>query len=233
MTGSSFSSILFDLDGTLVDTAPDLVATLNHLMGLDGLSAVSLDDVRDSVGLGARAILTTGYGLHGRQLSDGMMDRAQQAFLDHYRANICVESRLFDGVKDTLDALSRQGITLGVCTNKTESLSVALLDYLGLSPYFAAICGADTVPRRKPHPDHILTALERAGATSGRALMVGDARADIEAAKAAGVASIALSYGYSTEPIEALGADLILDDFAAIPDHLHHPALSNSSFLYL
>ncbi len=218
MSSPAFSCILFDLDGTLVDTAPDLGGALNHVLALNDLAPVTVDSVRDFVGLGARVTIERGFAHYDITLSEADLDIAHQQFLDYYKDNICVDSRPYEGVEEVLKSFKDQGITLGVCTNKPEGLSVQLLDQLGLSHYFATICGSNTVPNRKPHPDHILVALDRAKANATGSVMIGDSYADVDAAKAAGLPVVAMSYGYTSTPSDQLGASVVLDHFGDLPE---------------
>ncbi|WP_373235881.1 phosphoglycolate phosphatase [Cohaesibacter celericrescens] len=220
MSTGPFSCILFDLDGTLVDTAPDLTGALNHVLALNKLAPVSVDHVRDIVGLGARVTIERGFFHYGRTLTDDALDEALEQFLAHYSANICDTSVLYSGVEESVKGFRDAGLKLGVCTNKTEHLSVSLLEQLGLAHCFDTICGSDTVPNRKPHPDHIHAALARAGGDAAASIMIGDSQADVDSAKAAGLPVIAMSYGYTAVPAHALGADVVLDAFSDIPNVL-------------
>ncbi|NWG54709.1 MAG: phosphoglycolate phosphatase [Hydrogenophilaceae bacterium] len=208
--------IAFDLDGTLVDTAPDLVRALNQTLDLEGLPHVAVPAVRGIVGHGARAMIARAAALAGAAFSDERLDALTLSFVDFYRGDIAAESRPFPGVPDTLAALSEAGATLAVCTNKRTELSQALLDALGLSDRFAAIVGADSVAERKPHPGHLIETVARAGGSITRALMVGDSSADVGAARAAGAPIVLVSFGYCDgRPLE-LGADVVVDRFNEI-----------------
>lgn len=220
MSTLPFQTILFDLDGTLVDTAPDLAGALNHVLREADLAPVSVGAVRDIVGLGARVTIERGFAHHGITLEDAALDAAHKSFLDFYESHICVDSVPYEGVVEVLEALRADGAVLGVCTNKPEGLSILLLEQLGLAHHFATICGSDTVPHRKPHADHILTALARADGSPQSAVMVGDSRADIDAAKAANIPVIGMTYGYTPIPVGQLGADIVLDRFTNVPSAL-------------
>jgi phosphoglycolate phosphatase len=209
--------VVFDLDGTLVDTAPDLVATLNVVLAREGLPPVAYEAARNMVGGGARAMLLRGLSADGRILPDAEVDRLFHAFIDHYAAHIADASRPFPGVEDALDALAARGCTLAVCTNKLEWLSVRLLDTLGLSRRFVAICGADTFGISKPDPRILNATVERAGGEPAAAVMVGDSATDIATARAAAVPVIAVDFGYSETHVAALGPDRVVSTFADIP----------------
>jgi phosphoglycolate phosphatase len=205
--------IVFDLDGTLVDTAPDLIGALNAVLEEEGLPAVPADSARRLVGRGAATMFQRSFALAETPWEHARETALVERFVELYFARLTQESRVFPGVDTALDRLQAQGARFAVCTNKRTDLSVALLEALGLARRFEAIVGADLAPRRKPDPSHLLTALEASGGRPDRAVMVGDSEADIGAAKGAGVPSIAVSFGYCDGPVEALGADLIIHDF--------------------
>src|SRR5438034_8221054 len=156
-------TIVFDLDGTLVDTAPDLVATLNTIFAREGLPPVAYERARNLVGGGARAMIERGLKAEGRKLAAAEIDRLFCDFIEHYGAHIADRSRPFVGVETALDELVRRGCRLAVCTNKLEWLSIRLLDALGLAQRFAAICGADTFGVQKPDPEILRRTIGRAG----------------------------------------------------------------------
>ncbi len=211
------ATIVFDLDGTLVDTAPDLIRALNATLDLEGLPRCAPDTVRALVGQGARALIERGAALSGARFEPRKLDALTEAFIGFYRADIAGGSRPFPGAEAALDALAAAGARLAVCTNKRTDLSVALLDALNLSARFAAIVGADAVRERKPHPGHFLETVARAGGDPGRALMVGDSEADVAAAQAAGAPVAAVRFGYGPDPVESLGADAVLETYAHLP----------------
>ncbi len=209
--------IAFDLDGTLVDTAPDLIGTLNYILAEHGHDGLPLEAARTIVGHGARAMLTRGFAAAGETLAADRMDRLFERFIDLYVGRIAMASRPFPGVIDALDDLERAGARFAVCTNKRTDLSLALLDALDLTRRFAAVVGPDLAGAAKPDPRHLAFAVEAAGGGLGRALMVGDASTDTEAAKAARVPVIAVSFGYSDVPAADLGADALIDHFGELP----------------
>ncbi|MCE7030190.1 HAD-IIIA family hydrolase [Jiella avicenniae] len=199
MQSSRAPLVVFDLDGTLIDTAPDLAAALNHCLGFDGHEADALDVVRPHAGHGARAMLTAAYERRGLTLAEPDMLAALERFLGHYEAHIADASRPYPHVVAAMDELAAAGFALAVCTNKREGLARLLLDTLGLSSRFSAVCGADTVRNRKPHPGHIEETVARAKGAPGQAVMIGDSAADIDAAHAAGIASILVDFGYAPD----------------------------------
>jgi phosphoglycolate phosphatase len=203
-------TVVFDLDGTLVDTAPDLVGTLNVIFARERLPPVPYEAARNMVGGGARLMIERGLMAEGRTLSAPDLARMIEDFIDHYAAHIADRSQAFAGLEAALDALAAGGCRLAVCTNKLEWLSVRLLDALGLSGRFVAICGTDTFGRQKPDPELLRGTIARTGGSLERAVMVGDSIADIEMARAAGIPVIAVDYGYSDVPVGDLGADRVV-----------------------
>jgi len=203
-------AVLFDLDGTLADTAADLAAALNHALVALGREPVPPDSVRHLIGHGGRALLRKGLAATGES-NEQLVERFYPILLEYYATNICVGTRVYPGLEAALDALAGRGARLAVCTNKAERLTRLLLDALGLGGRFQAIVGGDTLPVRKPDPSTLREAVARAG--GGRALLVGDSITDAETARAAGIPFVAVSFGFSDRPVEALGADAVIDDY--------------------
>ena len=189
--------IVFDLDGTLVDTAPDLLASLNHCLGLAGLQPVDPQELRRFVGMGGRVMIERAFDAQRKALAAGQMDSLLEAFLDHYGGNLPGESAPYPGVVAAMDRFAEAGYLAAVCTNKYEALSKALLGALGLTERFRAICGQDSFAFRKPDPRHLLETIAQAGGSPGRAIMVGDSQTDIATAKAAGIPVVAVDFGYT------------------------------------
>jgi phosphoglycolate phosphatase len=214
------ATIVFDLDGTLIHTAPDLAAATSHALGLVGVPPVSVGELLQFVGHGSRAMIDAGLRMHGRTLSESETTRLHDAFLDYYAANISVLSRPFNGIVEVLDALAAGGALLAVCTNKMESLSKLLLKDLGLDHRFAFIAGRDTFDVFKPAPGHLMKTIAAAGGTADRAVMVGDSEVDIATAIAADIPSIAVTFGYTTLPIRDLGASAVIDHYRDFMDAL-------------
>jgi phosphoglycolate phosphatase len=210
-------TVVFDLDGTLVDSAPDLVATLNVIFGRNGLPPVAYDAARNMVGGGARAMIGRGLAAEGRTLGEAEVDRLVRDFIDYYGAHIADHSRPFPGLEAALDELAAAGCRLAVCTNKLEWLSLRLLDAFALSKRFVAICGADTFGLRKPDPELLRLTLARAGGSPDRAVMVGDSLSDIATARAAGVPVVAVDYGYTETPVGELGPDRVIGALPELP----------------
>jgi phosphoglycolate phosphatase len=211
-------TIVFDLDGTLIDTAPDLVATLNVVLAREGLQPVAYQDARLMVGGGARVMVERGIKADGRLLPAAEIDRLERDFISHYADHIADHSLPFDGVAATLDQLAASGCRLAVCTNKLEWLSLRLLDALELRPRFHAICGADTFGVSKPDPAILNHTIERAGGEKARAVMIGDSSTDVATARAANVPVIAVDFGYSDVPVTDLKPDRVVSAFSKLPE---------------
>lgn len=193
--GFSDAAILFDLDGTLVDTAEDLAASMNHALAAAGHESVSPAEVRHLVGYGARRMIMRGYELSaGRAAETDEVDQALELFLDHYRANIAVHSRPFEHAVGMIENLRRQGVRMAICTNKREAMARLLLETLELAPLFDSIVGSDTAAASKPDPAPLRLCLEQTHAK--RAVFVGDSDTDIRAAAAAGMPSFIADFGY-------------------------------------
>jgi phosphoglycolate phosphatase len=210
-------TIAFDLDGTLVDTAPDLLGALNFVLGEIGLPPLGDSQVRSLVGGGARLMIERGLIIHGMEPQPAKVDRMFAEFLQFYERHIADRSRPFPGAAETLDALAAQDARLIVVTNKFERYSVQLLQVLGLADRFSVIAGPDTFGVRKPDPAHLLRAVEQAGGNPTHTIMVGDSTTDITTARAAKVPVIAVSFGYRDRSAEALGADHVVDRLNEIP----------------
>jgi phosphoglycolate phosphatase len=210
-------TIVFDLDGTLVDTAPDLIDTLNYTLKRHGLSVVPFETARPSIGGGARAMIENALASKGRESAPADVDRLYAAFVAHYAEHIAARSRPFPHVEAALDRLAADGYQLAVCTNKLAWLSKRLLDAVRLSERFAAICGQDTFGVLKPDPKMFRLTVERAGGEAKRAVMVGDSVTDIRTARAAHVPVIAVDFGYTAAPIASLHPDRVISSFAQLP----------------
>ncbi len=211
------ATIVFDLDGTLVETAPDLLGTLNHLLAREGVSPLTLEQGRSLIGQGAKALLSRGFAAAGEPLEAARLDRLFEDFIVYYLAHIADESRPFAGVIAAMDALEAAGARLAVCTNKRTDLSVALLDALGLTGRFAAIVGGDAAPAQKPDARHLLTTIDRAGGDPAKAVMIGDSISDAMAARNAGVPLVLVSFGYTDTPARDLDPDILIDHFDELP----------------
>jgi phosphoglycolate phosphatase len=210
-------TVVFDLDGTLVDTAPDLINALNHVLEREGMPPVPLASARNMIGAGARRLIERGLELEGRNLGLDDITRLTGDFIDYYAAHIADSSRPFEGLEAALDDLDTLGYRFAVCTNKLEWLSKLLLDRLGLSSRFSAICGADTFGISKPDPAILRQTVLRAGGELSSSIMVGDAGPDIGVARRAGVPVIGVEFGYTEVPIADLKPDRLINHMRQLP----------------
>jgi len=209
--------VVFDLDGTLVDTAPDLIDTLNIVLVGQDLPPVPYEIARKAIGGGARRMVEHALIAEGLPVTTARLDQLFAQFIEHYAVHIADRSRPFPRVEAALDKLTECGYRLAVCTNKLEGLSVKLLDALGLSARFAAICGQDTFSVQKPDPAILHGTIKRAGGSAARTIMVGDSAADINAARSANIPVIAVDFGYTEVPVTHLNPDRIVSSFANLP----------------
>jgi phosphoglycolate phosphatase len=210
-------TVVFDLDGTLVDTAPDLINALNFVLEREGLPAVPLLSARNMIGAGARKLIERGLELDGRAASVADITRLLSDFVAFYADHIADLSRPFEGLESALDDLEGRGYHFAVCTNKLEWLSKLLLDRLGLSARFSAICGADTFGISKPDPGILQQTVARAGGHISSAIMVGDAGPDIGVARRAGIPVIGVAFGYTEVPIAELKPDRVIRHLNELP----------------
>ncbi len=209
-------SLLFDLDGTLVDSAPDLAGALNRLRAEQGLAALAIAQVKGMVGDGVAKLVERGLPPSHRAAPgdhEGLVNR----FLEIYEARLTAETRPFPGVVETLEELAAAGRRLGVCTNKPEAASREILANLGLERFFATVGGGDSFAERKPAAGHLLATLARMGAVADSAVMVGDSPNDVLSARNAGLPVVVVAYGYSRVPPAELGADALIERFADLP----------------
>jgi phosphoglycolate phosphatase len=207
------TTVVFDLDGTLVDTAPDLTAATNHALGLMGLEPVGVDELRPFIGYGSRAMIDAGLRFHDRAMADADLAELHGRFLQYYAENVAVASRPFEGIPELLGALSAAHVRLAVCTNKVEHLSKLLLRALELDTFFSVVAGRDTFDVFKPAPGHLTRTIALAGGRADRAVMVGDSEVDIATAAAAGIPSIAVTFGYTPRPVREFGPDAVIDHY--------------------
>ena len=207
------STIVFDLDGTLVDTAPDLAAATNHALGSVGLEPIPIAQLHPFIGHGSKAMIDAGLRFHNATVSESELAEVNRRFFAFYSANVAVASQPFEGVADLLDELVGAGARLAVCTNKLEHLSKSLLGALGLDTRFAAIAGRDTFDVFKPAPGHLLRTIALADGRADRAVMVGDSEVDIATAAAANVPSIAVTFGYTIVPVRQLSPSAVIDHY--------------------
>lgn len=209
----SQTTIVFDLDGTLINTAADLVDSLNYTIAAADLEPVGADDLNHLVGHGARVMIERAFAMRGKSISEEEFTPLMERFIAHYKANMPGESKPYDGLVDALDRLEAAGYRLAVCTNKMEGLARPLLEGLGLTRYFAAITGGDTFDVRKPDAQHLIGTIEKAGGNPQRAIMVGDSRNDILVAQNARIPSIAVPFGYSDVDVATLNPTIVINHF--------------------
>ena len=210
-------TVVFDLDGTLVDTAPDLIEALNVVFGREGLPPIAYAEARNMIGGGARRMIESALQFEGRAkshaMSGGAVDRMLADFVSHYADHIADRSQPFPGLDAALDHLAARDCRFAVCTNKLEGLSRLLLEALGLTCRFEAICGQDTFGVQKPDPEMLRRTIRAAGGQIQRAIMVGDSGTDIATARAAGIPVVAVDFGYSETPVRHLGPDRLIGHF--------------------
>ncbi len=206
-------AVIFDLDGTLVDTAPDLMLATNHVLKSLGRASVSLHEVRDFTGHGARALIMRGLAATGGLPEGFDIEPHYRSFVAYYADNIATGSKVFPGLLVLLERLRADGVSLGVCTNKLEGLSIRLLDALDMSKYFGSVVGPDTLGISKPDPRPFHESVARLGLKAPRSIMVGDSETDVLTARAAGVPVIGVTFGYSPKPISEFRPDRMIAHF--------------------
>ncbi|MEX0956215.1 MAG: phosphoglycolate phosphatase [Rhizobiaceae bacterium] len=205
--------IVFDLDGTLVDTAPDLLDSLNHSLGWAGMEPAASTDLRRFVGMGAKVMIERAFAAKQRPLDNARLAELFNVFVEHYSDNMPGKSRPYPGVGAALERFSAAGYQFAVCTNKYEGMSQRLLSELGLKSWFGAICGQDSFPYRKPDPRHLTSTIEAAGGEPANAIMVGDSETDIKTAKAAGIPVVAVDFGYTDRHVREFDPSRIISHF--------------------
>lgn len=213
-------AILFDLDGTLIDSAPDLHAATNILLARHALGPLTLPQVTSMIGNGVKTLVERAFAASGRPLDAAALEIEHEAMIGIYGDHLTVLTTVLPGAREAIDELNGRGVLLGVVTNKPQMPTEAILDHFLLSRFLGAVIGGDSGVEKKPAPDMILAALERLGVTPDDAVVVGDSPADVGCARAAGVAVIAVRGGYTNVPVDALGADIVIDTLAGLDDAL-------------
>lgn len=209
--------IVFDLDGTLVETAPDLVATLNVILAKQNLPPLPMESARNMIGGGARKMIERGLEAEGHERTVAEIDAMMDDFIAYYSDHIADSSTVFEGLLEALDVLESEGCAFAVCTNKLEGLSKLLMDKLGLTKRFAAICGQDTFGVAKPDPSFLRQTVAQAGGDMASTIMVGDAGPDVGVARRANVPVIGVTFGYTETPIEELNPDIVISHMRDLP----------------
>lgn len=212
--------IIFDLDGTLIDTSHDLLDSLNYCLNKVKLEPVVYEQLTFLVGQGAKAMLTRAFDLRNRTVSDRELDEFVDLFVSHYQENMPGRSRAYDGLHEALERLHSEGIRTAICTNKLESLALSLIKKMGMFDWFVTLTGGDSFLFRKPDGRHILETIKLAGAKPNRTIMIGDSVNDIAAAKNAGIPSIGVPFGFSDVPIEDLEPDAIISHYDELTTQL-------------
>ena len=213
-----YKLIIFDLDGTLANTAPDLLGTLNRITSSYELSPLGMDQFGQIIGHGAKAMINRAFEINNRNLGEEELEFLLQEFLTDYAANIANETVLFDGVLEAMDRLEAKSYSFALCTNKTESMARLLLEELQVTRRFQSITGGDTFDFRKPDARHLEETARLAGFDITNSIMIGDSATDINAAQNANIPSVAVTFGYSDIPIKELGATEVINDFSQLPD---------------
>ncbi|MFA5958222.1 HAD family hydrolase [Hyphomicrobium sp.] len=206
-------TVVFDLDGTLVDTAPDLAEATNYVLSTLGLERINEMEIRPFVGHGALAMINGAVEAHGRKLSERELHDLFEIFIVYYSAHIADRSVPYPHIVAVLDGLKAEGATLAVCTNKMEAQARSVLEALKLDGYFSALTGRDSLGTYKPDPRHLTGTIAMAGGRADKSIMIGDSETDIKTAKAAQVPVVAVSFGYSVDPVLSFGPDIVIDDY--------------------
>jgi phosphoglycolate phosphatase len=214
-------AIVWDLDGTLVDSAPDLATALNTVLDMRGFANHSLETIRGMIGNGVPKLIERGFNAIGVRLQPEQLEQLIPIFVKVYSECATEQTRPYPHIVETLEQLQAMNIPMGVCTNKPEALSRQILDGLDLSKYFSSVVGGDTTSTRKPDPQPLLRCLQELVTEPKAAMMIGDSTVDVDAARAAGVEVGVVPWGYRSLPVENLGADFILEDLTELPKLIH------------
>ena len=213
-------AVVWDLDGTLIDSAADLAAVLNALLGENGLAPLSVDEVKMMIGGGIARLVQRGCSASGRDVTQAELAALSERFLQRYAESATDRTTLYPGVAEVLPELRRLGLRQAVCTNKPWAIARSILRDLGIAGYFSAIVGGDSTAEKKPHPLPLLACLESLRVAKADAVMVGDSAADVAAGHAAGLPVVLVRHGYSNEPLEGLGAEVLIDGLTQLPETL-------------
>jgi phosphoglycolate phosphatase len=220
LIAARFDTVIYDLDGTLIDSAKDMQMAVSNVLADHGLPAVSEEDVRIFMGQGSKVTMAKAFAKYGKALDEAALSAVTREFVRYYEADPISHTVAFEGVAEVVARFARLGLKQGVCTNKFETPSRMILEHLKLMPPIADVAGADTFPVRKPDPKHILMLLERMGGDPRRTVMIGDSIHDVEAAHGAGLPAVLVSWGYTVKPASELGAEAVIQKFGALPEAL-------------
>jgi phosphoglycolate phosphatase len=220
LLATRFKTVIYDLDGTLIDSAKDMQVAVSNVLADHGLPPVTEDDVRIFMGQGSKVTMNKAFSKYGKALDDGALTAVTAEFVRYYEADPVSHTVAFDGVAEVVARFARLGLRQGVCTNKFEKPSRMILEHLKLMPPIADVAGADTFPVRKPDPRHILMLVDRMGGDPKSTVMIGDSIHDVEAAHAAGLPAVLVSWGYTVRPASELGAEAVIQRFDALPEAL-------------
>ncbi|OFW97758.1 MAG: phosphoglycolate phosphatase [Alphaproteobacteria bacterium RIFCSPHIGHO2_12_FULL_66_14] len=224
LIAARFDTVIYDLDGTLIDSARDMCVAVSRVLADHGLPPITDQDARIFMGQGSKVTVGKAFAKNGRTLDDAALSAATREFVRYYEADPVSHTTAFDGVTDVVGRFDRLGLRQGVCTNKFERPARIILEHLKLMPPISDVAGADTFPVHKPDPKHILMLLERMGGNPERTVMIGDSIHDAEAAHSAGIPAVLVSWGYTARPARELGADAVIDRFDSLPDALNRLA---------
>jgi phosphoglycolate phosphatase len=217
---AAVDAIAFDLDGTLINSVPDVRAAINRLLVSEGRSEISLEQTLSLVGQGARVMMEQAMTLGGEAPAPDALDRLVETYIGFYKDHPTDLTTIYPGVVEVLESLAARGIPMAICSNKPFVMTKLVLETLGLDQYFDAVTGGDNVPHRKPDGRHVTHTLDLMGGRYAHAVMVGDSETDVDAGKDAGVPVVAVTYGYTHVAVADLGADVLIDRFSDLPDAL-------------
>ncbi len=217
LIAARFDTVIYDLDGTLIDSARDMCVAVSRVLAYHGLPAINDDDARHFMGEGSKVTMRRAFAKNGRTLDEDTASAVTREFVRYYEADPVSHTIAFDGVAEVVARFARLGLKQGVCTNKFENPSRMILGHLKLMPPITDVAGADTFTVRKPDPGHILQLIARMGGHRDRAVMIGDSIHDVQAAHGAGLPAVLVSWGYTATPARQLGAEAVIDSFAALP----------------
>ena len=219
------TSIVWDLDGTLVDSAPDLASALNTVLDKRGFFTHPIDVVRTMIGNGVPKLVERGFNAVGMRLEPAQLDELVAMFVKEYKTCATEHTRPYPHIVETLEKIHGMNIPMGVCTNKPEAFTKQILEGLDLAKYFSSVVGGDTTSTRKPDPQPVLACLRGLVSEPASSLMIGDSVHDVHAAHAAGVTVGVVPWGYRSAPVEELGADFVLHDLAALPEMIREAGM--------